>query len=121
MDVRHLSLWLLVWSALHFVLHARIPSPFISNLLAVVFVVFMHSTNDLDPQRFLYAVLVHLLSVVLTLPPRLTVTDAVVNAVTLATYCACVYILGDNVYDIYSRYRDYLHKRCDDDGGGREN
>ena len=104
----YLSMWLFVWSVIYFVRGGALPSPFLANTVALTAVVFLHATTDDDPQRFLYGVLTHLFTLILTLPPRLTAQDAVANAVVFATYALCVYILGDNVYAIYARYRDHL-------------
>lgn len=103
--VRFLSNWLMVWSILFFVSRGRIPSPFAANIAVTIMVLIGQASIDLQWRRFLFAVLVHLFPVILTLPPRLTATDGVTNIIVLTTYFLYIHLVGSNFVDVYGQYK----------------
>ena len=104
-STRHLSTWLLAWSAAYFASNGRVPSPFAMNAVAMVLVVIGQASIDLDWRRFLFAVLTHVFPLILTLPPRMTAHDGLANLAAIVVYCVFICVVGDNVTDIYDQYR----------------
>ena len=105
---RFLSTWLMAWSILFFVSRGRIPSPFVANIAVVLVVVVGHASVDQRWRRFLFAVLVHVFPLILTLPPRLTATDGVTNLVVLTTYFLFIHLTGSNFLEVYGQYKANL-------------
>lgn len=104
----YLSTWLVVWSGAFFVSGRRIPSPFLLNVFTLMMILFIHATHDQRWERFLYSVLIHVLPLVLTLPPRVTWTDAVACSAAVAAYAALVGFFRSNVWAVYQEYCDEI-------------
>jgi hypothetical protein len=71
----------------------------------MLIVVIGQASIDLDWRRFLFAVLMHMFPLILTLPPRMTAHDGLANLALIIAYCVFICVTGDNVTDIYDQYR----------------